>query len=151
MTNEDSKQESLIRLIRVESAMEHLAHQFSNVASEMKRIGALAESIAAIQEKHNNVERELASQGTRITSVSEELNNRINRAKTLIGDVDTKHQNTTGRIWFWQGAVWGAGLLIAVVLGLVTYIGSKALDKIDEIERRQHQIEIDHYKGGLPR
>lgn len=132
------------RLALLEDGLERLTDMIQSLTAEVRRSNEITGEVAMLRAAVSRVEGDLVNCGLRTQQVRDELNGRIDRTKGTLGEIEAKREEDNRKLWFWQGAAWGAGAMVAFTVGIVSYIAKGALDDIKVIQRDVHRIELEH-------
>lgn len=132
------------RLALLEDGVERLTSMIEALTSEVRRGNEALSEVAVLRGDVARLASDVTNCGITTRQVREELNSRIDRTKTYIGDVERKQDEDNRKLWFWQGAAWGAGAVVVLTISLLTYMAKGALDDIDDLKTTVHRIELDH-------
>lgn len=132
------------RIALLEDGLERIATMLQSLTVEVRKSNEISGEVAMLRAAIGRVEGDVLNCGLSQRQLREELNNRIDRTKTLIGEAEKKREDDTRKLWFWQGAAWGAGAMIVFTIGIITYVAKGALTDIKVLQREVHRIEIDH-------
>lgn len=131
-----------VRLALLEQSVERLVDLIQGLSADVRKAAETANEIVILRAEQARVSQEVIRANNDCSRSREELNARIDRAKGEIGMVDSKQEATARKLWFWHGVAWGAGALIGVTVGLLAYIGSGAMNDINQLRAELHQVEI---------
>ena len=136
-----------VRLALLEQSVEKMIGLVEGLAADVRKSADLATELAVLRAENTRVTNDLLAAKVEAVKTHDEIGQRIDRLKNDITTVDGKHEATARKIWFWHGAMWGAGAVVGITVGVLAWVGANAINDISALRENVHSIELKLPRG----
>ena len=136
-----------VRLALLEQSVEKMIGLVEGLAADVRKSADLATELAVLRAENTRVTNDLLAAKVEAVKTHDEIGQRIDRLKNDITTVDGKHEATARKIWFWHGAMWDAGAVVGITVGVLAWVGANAINDISALRENVHSIELKLPRG----
>jgi hypothetical protein len=127
-----------VRLALLEQSVEKILDIVEGLALDAKRSAEAAAEVAILRNEQTRLLNDIA-----------DANRRIDRVRSDCSEDRKANETTVRKLWYCYGIATGLGFCLAIVVGVVSFVGSDALSDITKLQGDIQRIEIDIAKGAF--